>query len=402
MKIVITGASGFVAGEIIPYLREAGAEMVLAGRDAESLSARYPDAVVTGYDGLAAAGRGADALVHLAVMNNDHPGGLDAFRTANVTFLDEVLDAAKAADISKVILASTLHAEDSRRATPYGQSKAEAEALLNDVKFASVRILRLGAVYGKDYRGKLALLKKLPAFLRSPAFNLLSSLRPTTHASLVAAAVIESSRAEAAADEMSYVTDAQAGNPVYHWTKRAIDVIVAVALVACFFWLFLGIWFAVRATSKGPGLFAQERVGQDGRSFTCYKFRTMHEGTQQVGTHELTTSAVTPLGSFLRRTKLDELPQVINLLRNEMSLIGPRPCLPVQEELIQARAARGVYQMKPGISGLAQINDIDMSSPELLARADQRYLYLRSLPLDLKIMVATSTGRGQADRVRDA
>lgn len=401
MKIVITGASGFVAGEIIPHLREAGTELVLVGRDTAAISARCPDAVVTSYAHLSEAARGADVLLHLAVLNNDQPGGLAEFRAANVDFLRDVLEQAKAAGIKHVIYTSTLQAEDSRRATPYGQSKAEAEALLHAVDFAQVSILRLGAVHGNDYRGKLALLKKLPGPLRPIAFSALASLRPTTHAKLIAEEVLQRARSEKAADKVAYVTDAQASNPVYQWTKRTIDLSVALLLLAGFFWLFLGLWFAVRFTSAGPGLFAQERIGRDGQSFTCYKFRTMHDGTRQAGTHELTTSAVTPLGSFLRRTKLDELPQVINLLRNEMSLIGPRPCLPAQTELVQAREARGVYRIKPGISGWAQINDIDMSEPERLARADQRYLYLRSLPLDLKIMIATVTGRGQADRVRD-
>ena len=99
------------------------------------------------------------------------------------------------------------------------------------------------------------------------------------------------------------------------------------------------------------------------------------------------------------KTKIDELPQVLNIFKNEMSLIGPRPCLPVQEELIQARQALGVLSVKPGISGLAQINNIDMSDPELLARWDAKYIHLRSLLLDLKIFIATVLGRGQGDKV---
>ena len=91
----------------------------------------------------------------------------------------------------------------------------------------------------------------------------------------------------------------------------------------------------------------------------------------------------------MRKTKIDELPQVWNILRNEVSLIGPHPCLPVQDELIEARRSQGVFSVKPGISGLAQINGIDMSEPTTLARWDSRYIALRSLLLDLKITFAT-------------
>ncbi|KRC82774.1 lipid carrier--UDP-N-acetylgalactosaminyltransferase [Sphingomonas sp. Root241] len=179
-----------------------------------------------------------------------------------------------------------------------------------------------------------------------------------------------------------------------------MDLAFAVVVALFFWWLGLLIWIAVRLSSTGPGLFAQERVGRDGRTFVCYKFRTMKIGTAQLGTHEISTSAVTPLGAFLRRTKLDELPQIWNILRNEISLIGPRPCLPVQTALVAARQRRGVLALTPGITGLAQVNGIDMSDPELLAEWDARYCASQSLLLDLRIALATAAGGGHGDRVR--
>ena len=125
----------------------------------------------------------------------------------------------------------------------------------------------------------------------------------------------------------------------------------------------------------------------------------MKHGTASAGTHEVSASAVTRLGAFLRRTKLDELPQAINLLRGTMTLVGPRPCLYSQTELVEAREALGVYTLKPGITGYAQIRAIDMSQPLVLARADYRYKMLRSLLLDLRIILATARGRGGGDRV---
>ena len=100
----------------------------------------------------------------------------------------------------------------------------------------------------------------------------------------------------------------------------------------------------------------------------------------------------------MRKTKIDELPQIWNIFRNEISLIGPRPCLPVQDELIEARKKLNVFSAKPGISGLAQINGVDMSEPVKLAMLDARYISLRSIQFDLKIIFATATGKGQGDK----
>jgi lipopolysaccharide/colanic/teichoic acid biosynthesis glycosyltransferase len=124
----------------------------------------------------------------------------------------------------------------------------------------------------------------------------------------------------------------------------------------------------------------------------------MANGTKQAGTHEVSAASITKIGGWLRRTKIDELPQVVNIVRGELSLVGPRPSLPVQTQLIEERARRGVFAVRPGITGLAQIEDIDMSDPERLARWDRQYVMRRSLLLDLRIILATFTGRGQGDR----
>ncbi len=155
----------------------------------------------------------------------------------------------------------------------------------------------------------------------------------------------------------------------------------------------------VRLTSEGPALFRQERVGKGRRPFFCLKLRTMRIGTQQAGTHEIGADAVTKIGAILRKSKLDELPQLINVLRGEMSFVGPRPCLPSQEELIREREARGVYELLPGITGWSQIRGIDMSNPLRLAESDAEYVRNRSLKLDLMILWRTATGRGFGDHV---
>jgi O-antigen biosynthesis protein WbqP len=183
--------------------------------------------------------------------------------------------------------------------------------------------------------------------------------------------------------------------------KRLFDLTVSgFGLLVLWPAIILLIWL-VRRSSDGPGLFRQERIGKDGKKFVCVKLRTMKSGTRHLPSHEVSHSAVTPLGSFLRRTKLDELPQLYNVFLGDMSLVGPRPCLPTQVELIEARRASGAFSVLPGITGLAQIQDIDMSNPERLARVDGEYVRDRSLLGDLTIIWRTLVGHGMAvDRVK--
>ncbi len=151
----------------------------------------------------------------------------------------------------------------------------------------------------------------------------------------------------------------------------------------------------------GSPLFFQERVGRHRKPFTLVKFRTMKKDTASVGTHLADASAITPLGRFLRRTKLDELPQLWNVLTGDMSLVGPRPCLFNQEKLIDARDARGVFAARPGITGLAQINEIDMSTPELLAQTDAKMLQGLTVISYFRYIIATVCGKGAGDRIRN-
>ncbi|WP_303290707.1 sugar transferase [Marinobacter sp. SS5-14b] len=149
----------------------------------------------------------------------------------------------------------------------------------------------------------------------------------------------------------------------------------------------------------GSPLFRQQRVGRNKKPFTLVKFRTMKKNTASVASHLASADAITPFGHFLRRTKLDELPQLWNVLKGEMSLVGPRPCLFNQEELIAERESRGVLAARPGITGLAQVNDIDMSTPELLAETDQKMLASLSVGAYFKYIFMTVAGRGAGDRV---
>ena len=149
----------------------------------------------------------------------------------------------------------------------------------------------------------------------------------------------------------------------------------------------------------GSPLFRQVRVGRDQKPFTLWKFRTMRRDTASVATHLASRSSITRFGHFLRRTKLDELPQLWNVLNGDMSLVGPRPGLFNQEELTRERALREVFKVRPGITGLAQISEIDMSTPELLAETDQRMLQHLTLRAYFKYILLTISGKGAGDRI---
>ncbi|GAB3520406.1 sugar transferase [Photobacterium alginatilyticum] len=150
----------------------------------------------------------------------------------------------------------------------------------------------------------------------------------------------------------------------------------------------------------GSPVFRQKRVGKNGKPFVLIKLRTMPISTASVATHMVDASSVTKFGAFLRKSKLDELPQLINVLRGEMSFVGPRPSLYNQEELIEERNKRGVLDVLPGITGLAQVNGVDMSVPKQLASLDAEMIETFSLSLYFRLILQTATGKGSGDRVR--
>lgn len=158
--------------------------------------------------------------------------------------------------------------------------------------------------------------------------------------------------------------------------------------------------YVIGLFDTGLPIFKQERVGRSQKPFTLVKFRTMRPGTASVASHLANSLAITPFGAFLRRSKLDELPQLWNVFKGEMSLVGPRPCLFNQVDLINERAARAVFDARPGITGLAQVSHIDMSTPKLLAETDALMLQSLNLYSYFKYIFLTLGGKGAGDRVK--
>ncbi|MDC0920030.1 sugar transferase [Candidatus Thioglobus sp.] len=155
--------------------------------------------------------------------------------------------------------------------------------------------------------------------------------------------------------------------------------------------------FLIGIFDTGLPLFRQTRIGRFEKPFNLVKFRTMEKGTPSVASHLTDTSKITKFGFFLRKTKLDELPQLWNVFIGDMSIVGPRPGLFNQQELRNARRRKGVFNSRPGITGLSQVSGIDMSTPELLAETDARMLETLSVYDYFKYIIMTATGKGQGD-----
>lgn len=156
---------------------------------------------------------------------------------------------------------------------------------------------------------------------------------------------------------------------------------------------------AIGLFDTGSPLFFQVRVGRQGHEFVLVKFRTMKVDTKNVPTHLVAASSLTTFGTFLRKTKFDELPQLWNVLCGDMSLVGPRPCLPDQIELIEARRELGVLHARPGITGLGQISGVDMSTPRQLAEIDAEMMSTFNVRAYFKYIFLTLAGRGFGDRI---
>jgi O-antigen biosynthesis protein WbqP len=179
---------------------------------------------------------------------------------------------------------------------------------------------------------------------------------------------------------------------------RIFDIFFSVIGLVILLPLILFIFFICFFDTKSP-IFKQKRMGKNLKSFTLYKFRTMYVGVESVATHLSSSNSVTPLGKFLRKSKIDEIPQLLNVLLGDMSLVGPRPNLLNQEILIFERSKRGIYDYKPGISGLSQIKNIDMSDPIMISETDYLMLSNLNFLLYLKIIFLTLIGNGYGDKI---
>lgn len=173
--------------------------------------------------------------------------------------------------------------------------------------------------------------------------------------------------------------------------KRALDIIMSFFAIIVLSPVFLITALIIIIADGTPVVYKQKRVGKDAKLFTIYKFRTMKNGTRIAATNDLkeSQSQIISCGGFLRKTSLDELPQLINILKGDMSFVGPRPLIPEEEEIHRLRLEHDVYAVRPGLTGLAQVNGRDKVSIEEKVKLDSEYIQNQSLGLDIKIFFKT-------------
>ena len=398
LPIVVTGASGFLGCQTIPRLMKKGFSVTTVGRSTKFLSELFPSCPSIDYEKLEELAPKSAIFLHLAACNNNDNISQEEYYKINVDFLLATARAAKVTGATHFINLASTHALFGNGGDPYAQSKAAgAKQLTQEFPSFSSNIY-LPIVYGDRFSGKLGILNQFPLPIAKALLAMLGLLKPKIHIDRLIDQVVKIASKQVNGTSI-YIADPTTKRGLYMFATRTLDLTASFFLLIGFWWLMVIVAAWIKLDSPGPAIFAQRRIGRNGQPFICYKFRTMAENSVQAATHEVSASTVTHVGGFLRRTKIDELPQIYNILRNDMSLVGPRPCLPNQKLLVEARQVRGVLGVKPGITGLAQTRGIDMSDPIRLADVDEQYCVYRSLWGDLQILIATALGAGSGDRV---
>jgi len=400
VKIVVTGVDGFVAGQLIPFLLEAGHSLLLVSSNPGFLHEGLPRSESVSTADWASRASSYDAFLHLAVQNNNSDGSHASFIEVNDRFSGELAAKARDLGIKRFIFASSVHTLDPLDNSFCAKILRAGEESVRRSFGESCEIIHLGGVYGSRFSGKMAILNSLPQFIQRPGVQALSALDPVTNVRAIAN-YLSSDPAEMS-DRVTILTDNKDDSPLYRLWRRTLDLVFVMGAV--FLSPLLAIVWAVVVMKDGsPGFFLQNRVGVEGKVFRCIKIRTMSKETVSKGTHLVEDSAVTKIGRFLRKFKIDEVPQAINIAKKEMNLIGPRPSLPNQHEVIASRKVRGVLGSTPGLTGWAQVNGIDMSAPGELAKLDAQYLKLRSILWDMNIMkrILRSGSKSQRERAQN-
>lgn len=384
--IAINGASGKLGRHLVPRLEARGAKLKLFSRDARKLEGIGSATEKYALDELEIELPGCDVLIDLAVRNNDQPGEDTAFLEDNFRRPQRLVQMAQAAGVGVTIFLSSFHALEPDNGSAYAKSKRALFEWIDQRDDDRVRQLVVPKITVAPAGSASSIL-----------WHWLSALKPVATLDEVERSIL------LLIQDPRQRTLIAGGTPEEHLPYRIANFIIDMGFVLAVLllagWLMLIFALLIRLDSKGPAIFAQERVGRDEKPFTLYKFRTMSLGTKQAGTHEVSAASVTRIGKTMRRFKIDELPQIINIVRRELSVVGPRPCLPVQRQLVEARRKKAVFEVRPGLTGLAQVRGIDMSDPDRLAHWDSLYASLRGAMLDVAIIWQTFIGRGGGDRV---
>ena len=398
MKIIITGASGFVGSLIVPELEKKGIKMLLVSRSLNKLKKKYYNQSVCEYNELRNFANNYDCIFHLSTFNNEKEYNYEIASKENLKIFKKVFEIAKRYNLY-VFNFSSIHSLDLSFKTHYAKSKREIEKYINNSNYHKIETIYLPLIYGKKMSGKIKFLNVFPKFFSNLIFYFLSAFKPTVNINTIINYLLKSD-INFKENKLNILSEDINKNFIFSFSKRTFDLFFSISILLFLWWLLILVWLFIKIETSGPGLIFQKRVGKNGKTFNCIKFRTMKFGVKQAPTHQMSPSDLTIFGSFIRKTKIDELPQIFNIIFNEMSLVGPRPCLEIQNELINKRKEFQILDIKPGITGFAQVNKIDMSNIERIIKYDFIYLKSQSLLFDLNIILKTIFGAGNIDNIR--
>lgn len=387
MRYVIIGASGALGKNLVPLVCSAGRELLLVGRDETKLQKLFPGHTAISYGKLDEYLKPTDIIIHLAVVNTNSSAPVSEFYKVNFALVRKIRTSAEMAGVKSIVYFTTSHALNLFKQTKYAKSKRAGERVIVQTVGTNVFCFFIPKVTTNSAQVAGGALGRFLARIKTNGLKLLT---PTVSMDLIFKEVVKVSSCEISKNML--ITDSQENNAIYSMTKRLFDLLFSSLVLASLSWLIFLCWLAVKLDSSGPGFFVQRRVGRHGELFSCIKLRTMQEDTLEAGTHLISKRKLTRVGSFLRKTKIDELPQFLNVLKNEMSIVGPRPCLPSQLDLIDCRDKYGIFALKPGITGLSQVCGYDMEFEDALTSIDYQYVKLRCVTLDLKLVVGTVVG----------
>ena len=391
MKIVVSGASSPLWASFVPLLSETGHTLLLVLEDEYELDAIHSGTTVASCSNWESLAVGFDIFIRLglseAVESGSYRHSMSAKRQSD--WIGSLALKARKLGMTRFLYFSTAESLLPGRDSLAGISNRPREQSAKAKLGGFMETIYVGRLHGSKGAGKLSVAESLSQRL----FPLFSALKPTTSFNLVSRYLMDPKPSRLL--PFVVLTDRKSEIFGYRVWRAFIDSFFVIAVISLFPGLAIA-WLAVVLEDGRPGFFSQERVGLEGLVFRCIKLRTMRKGTVSKGTHRVDPQAITRVGQSLRRLKIDEFPQAWNILRKEMSLIGPRPCLLNQHDVVDARNVWGIFDVRPGLTGWAQANGVDMRDSEKLARYDAEYVGLQSVWFDFLILKKTLFGNSDS------
>ena len=382
MIVAIVGF-GFIGRQLADYLVEKGYKVkVVTSFPIESYDSGL---AYFSYKDLKEVIASADAVINCAVLNNN--GMLSEVNIDRINVALPILLARYSRKYNaRFICLSSYHAINPFVMTRYAISKRKALVRLNH--FDDVISLVCPFVTNTHHKYPKGILFRLYRYIRSLApFR---AVVPSVSVSVVGTNIIDLMKAQPTPTHKVHIIDSGAENNFYYRLARLVLNCVFACITLTVLLVLLPVLLPIiRHQSRGSFIYKQERLGRFKSLFSIYKLRTMDVSTVSIGSHLVPASSITSIGRVLRISKLDEFPQAINVIKGDLFLVGPRPCLASQSKLITARDKENVYDQKPGITGLAQVLGVTMESPKVLALFDSEYLKIKSVSFDLLIVFST-------------